>query len=125
MNDYVFYAAQLRFAASKTERNDDDLDAMMNTLEDIASQIERDGAFRLEAENLRVGARGLAGIAGFLQQHILPEVIAAKNKIGEQQVRWTIDTSMSLMATIMTHAEMTHDQDGLELTLPSPPCDVC
>ena len=124
MNDYAFYVAQLRFAASKTQRTDEDSAHMMSVLDDIARQIEARGAFRIEAEDIRVGARGLAGVAGFLQQHILPEVVAAENKIGEQQVRWTIDTSMALMATMMTHAELTNDQESLEQTLPVPPNDL-
>jgi len=121
MNAYNFFTAQLRFAASKTERSDVDIDAMMQLLNAIADQIDAHGSFHVEAKNMRTSARALAGVAGFLQQHILPEVIAAKNNVGEQQVRWTIDTAMSVMAMMMTHAEMTHDQDDLDVTLPSPP----
>jgi len=121
MNDYQFFTAQLRFAASKTERSDDDIDQMMKVLLSIADQIDDTESFHIDVQNIRIGARALAGVAGFLQQHILPEVVAAKNKLGEQYVRWTIDTAMSLMTTMMTHAEMMHDQDGLNLTLPSPP----
>lgn len=121
MNAYHFFTAQLRFASSKTERTNDDVHHMMNLLADVADQIDKDESFHVEAKKLRTCARALAGVAGFLQQHILPEVILAKNNLGEKQVRWTIDTSMSLMATMMSHAEMTNDQDDLELTLPSPP----
>lgn len=124
MNDYDFFTAQLRFAATKTERNSDDIDQMMKVLLSIATQIDADSSFHVEAANLRVGARALAGIAGFLQQHILPETVCAKNKIAEQQVRWTIDTAMSLMAMMTTHAEMTHDKAGLKLDLPTPPTRV-
>lgn len=124
MSDYTFFTAQLRFAASKTERTNADVDHMMNVLSSIADQIDADEKFHVEAADLRIGARALAGVAGFLQQHILPEVVAAQNSLGETQVRWTIDTSMSLMATMMTHAEMTNDEEGLELTLPAPPTAV-
>ena len=121
MSQYDFFTAQLRFAVSKTERTTTDIDAMMDVLSDIADQIDAHESFNADAQNMRIGARALAGVAGFLQQHILPEVIAAKNNLGEQQVRWTIETSMALMATMMTHAEMTHDQEPLKLTLPDAP----
>jgi len=121
MRQYGFFTAQLRFAASKTERATADIDVMMDVLSDIADQIDAHESFTVDAKNMRIGARALAGVAGFLQQHILPEVIAAKNNLGERQVRWTIETSMALMATMITHAEMTHDQEALELTLPDAP----
>jgi len=121
MSQYDFFTAQLRFAASKTDRVNTDIDVMMDVLSDIADQIDAQESFNVDAQNMRIGARALAGVAGFLQQHILPEVVAAKNNLGEQHVRWTIETSMALMATMMTHAEMTHDQEPLKLTLPEPP----
>ena len=121
MNPYAFYAAQLRFAASKTERSDDEISDMMDQLHLIADQIDDGEKFEVKAAGMRAAARALAGVAGFLQKQILPEVVAAGNAIGEAQVRWTIDTSMSLMATMMTHAEMTNDQEDLELTLPDAP----
>ncbi|MEG3618877.1 hypothetical protein V5T82_10465 [Magnetovibrio sp. PR-2] len=121
MNPYAFYAAQLRFAASKTERSDADISHMMDQLQTIADQIDEGASFKVKAASLRAAARALAGVSGFLQKQILPEVIAAGNATGEAQVRWTIDTSMSLMATMMTHAEMTNDQEDLELTLPDAP----
>ncbi len=121
MNSYAFFSAQLRFAASKTERSTPELEEMMDQLVVIADQVDEAPKFKVEARYMRSAARALAGVAGFLQQQILPEVIAAENAVGEAQVRWTIDTSMSLMATMMTHAEMTNDRDDLELTLPEAP----
>ena len=121
MSEYDFFTAQLRFAAARTDRTIADIDEKMNVLCNIADQIDADKNFTIDAQNMRIGARALAGVAGFLQQHILPEVIAAKNNFGERQVRWTIETSMALMATMMTHAEMTHDQEVLKLTLPDAP----
>ncbi|OEJ65685.1 hypothetical protein [Magnetovibrio blakemorei] len=121
MNAYSFFTAQLRFVAAKTHRENDDIDQMMNVLHSIADQIDEGETFQLEANRIRLGARALAGVAGFLQQHILPEVISQKNMNGEKQIRWTIDTSMSLMAKMMTHAEMTHDKEPLKLTLDAPP----
>ncbi|HEY9079612.1 hypothetical protein [Magnetovibrio sp.] len=121
MSQYDFFTAQLRFAATKTERVSSEIDDMMQVLTSIAKQIDDREMFVVDARNVRLGARALAGVAGFLQQHILPEVVAAKNNVGERQVRWTIETAMSLMATMMTHAEMTHDKDPIELTLPDVP----
>ncbi|MCW8914991.1 MAG: hypothetical protein OQK24_03955 [Magnetovibrio sp.] len=121
MNSYGFFSAQLRFVASKTERSTPELEEMMDQLAIIANQVDEAPKFKIEACFMRSAARALAGVAGFLQQQILPEVIAAENAVGELQVRWTIDISMSLMSTMMTHAEMTNDQDDLELTLPEAP----
>ena len=121
MSQYDFFTAQLRFAATKTERVSSEIDDMMQVLSSIADQIDDREMVVVDARNVRLGARALAGVAGFLQQRILPEVVAAKNNVGERQVRWTIETAMSLMATMMTHAEMTHDRDPIELTLPDVP----
>jgi membrane-bound lytic murein transglycosylase MltF len=70
---------------------------------------------------LRLTARALAGVAGFLQQHILPEVSAAKHLVGEVQTRWAIDTSMSLMANLLAHADMAKDSEEYTVMLPKPP----
>ncbi len=120
MNHFHFFTAQLRFVAAKTPRENANIDQMMRVLFMIADQIDEGGTFRVDANRVRCGARALAGVAGFLQQHILPEVILQKNIGGEKQVRWTIDTSMSLMAKMTAHAEMTHDKDPIELTLSAP-----
>ena len=121
MSQYNFFTAQLRFAVSKTERTTAVIDEQMNVLSSIADDVDRCGRFSVDANHVRIGARALAGVAGFLQQHILPEVIAARNIIGEKQVRWTIDTCMSLMAAMMVHAETTSDQEAIELALPDAP----
>lgn len=119
MTDYSFFIAQLRFVATRTERESQDVARMMDALEHIADEIERSECdFFVAPEDLRITARALAGVAGFMQQHILPEVVAAKNDLGESQVRWTIETCMSSMADLMTHAELTHDAEGLTVSLP-------
>lgn len=94
---------------------------MVDELNQLADQIEKSGAFQVASDRLRVAGRGLAGLAGFLQDRILPEVVAAQNEPGERQVRWVIDTSMSLMATMMTRAETDVSGDPLMLELPPPP----
>ena len=65
MNDYEFFTAQLRFAASKTDRTTDDIDQMMQQLASIAQQIDRDNSFHVEAKDMRIGARALAGLLVF------------------------------------------------------------
>lgn len=123
MADYAFYAAQLRFIARTTDRSQSDVAAMMGDLDRVAEAVAQDGSgvFTVPAERLRTTARALAGVAGFLQQHILPEAVQAGNRVGETQVRWVIDTSMEVMATLMTHAELTADGEARTVTLPPPP----
>jgi hypothetical protein len=118
MTDYNFYAGYLRFAADKTERETPEIEAMMAELVRLAEILEHESRFKVEASKLRITARALAGVAGFLQQHILPEVVAAGNETGEAQTRWVIDTSMSIMANLMAHAETTNDSENYEVVLP-------
>ena len=84
----------------------------------IADEIERMGQFSIEYDQIKFTGRALAGVAGFLQQHILPEVVAAKNSLGESQVRWVIDTSMSMLATLTIHAETMGNNEPCRVTLP-------
>ena len=119
MTNYKFFVAQLRFVANRTERESGDVACKVDALLVIADEV--DGGNRkifIAAKNLRNTSRALAGVAGFLQQHILPEVIADANVTGEKQIRWTIETCMALMAKLMTHAELTKDAEGLYVTLP-------
>lgn len=119
MTDYKFFTAQLRFVAKKTERESNDIVCMMEKLLSIADHIDAENkTFFVGAKDLQITARALAGVAGFLQQHILPEVTAAGNAKGETQVRWTIDTCMAVMAQLMSHAELTKDSQDLTVTLP-------
>ena len=121
MGDYNFYAGYLRFAADKTDRDTSEIEAMMAELNRIAKILDQESGFTVEADKLRLTARALAGVAGFLQQHILPEVIEAQNEAGEVQIRWVIDTSMSLMANLMAHAETTKDSESYQVKLPDAP----
>ena len=120
MMNYDFFTAQMRFIVQKTERQSDEVALMMDALEDVIAQLEAgDGAsFRIEAQALRPTARALAGVAGFMQQRILPEATAAGNTSGEEQIRWTIDSCMSMMANLMTQAELDKDEKGLDVVLP-------
>ena len=121
MSDYNFYACYLRFAVNKTERDTPEIEAMMAELATIAELLEKESGFTVAADKLRLTARALAGVAGFLQQHILPEAIEVKNAQGETQIRWVIDTSMSVMANLMAHAEVTNDGESYPVELPDAP----
>jgi hypothetical protein len=121
MTDYEFFVAHLRFVAGKMDRSTPEIAAMAAGLTQVADDIEETGRLTVAGDQLRVTARGLAGLAGFLQDRILPEAVAARNKAGERQVRWVIDTSMALMATLMTRAETEASLEPVTLDLPPPP----
>ena len=121
MGDYNFYAGYLRFVATKTESETPEMKEMMLELGRIANILEKESGFVVAENKLRLTARALAGVAGFLQQHILPEVTAAKHIVGEVQTRWVIDTSMSLMANLLAHADMAKDSKKYTVVLPKPP----
>lgn len=124
MADYAFYAAQLRFIARTTDRSQAEVAAMMDDLERVAGAVEAGPTYTVPADRLRTTARALAGVSGFLQQHILPETVAAENRVGEAQVRWVIDTSMEAMSMLMAHAELTADGADRTIDLPPPPGPV-
>ena len=119
---YDFYLRHLRFMARTTAHGDPAVVAMMDRLRLVADGLAANGdRYVVEGRHLRLTARALAGLAGFLQQQILPEVVAAGNPVGERQVRWVIDTSMETMAALMIHAETTADRDDYTVVLPPPP----
>jgi len=121
MGEYGFFAAQLRFVAARTTSEAPELKAMMAELGAMADCVETTGQISVTADKLRLAGRALAGVAGFLQQHILPEAVAAGNARGEAQIRWVIDTSMEFMAKLTVHAEQSQDGGDLTLDLPPPP----
>jgi len=124
MSEYGFFVAHLRFVAARTERDNPDVTAMVDQLQRISDAIENTGGFAVPVDKLDTAGRALAGLAGFLQQQILPEVMAAGNTTGERQVRWVIDTSMTLMSSLLARAESTEDHDPSEsmvFKLPPPP----
>lgn len=118
---YGFYVAHLRFVARTTDRVTPQVAAMMDALTDIADQVAQGYSYTVPAGHLRVAARALAGVAGFLHQHILPEVVAAENATGEAQVRWVIESSMEAVAALTVHAELTDDGEDYRIILPPPP----
>jgi hypothetical protein len=123
VTDYAFYCAQLRYFARTTDRISPEIGGMMDLLADIATQIEKDGTYTIVPPHHRLAARALAGVAGLLQTHVLPEVVAARNAKGESQVRWTIDRSMEAMTALMAHADGGAENQPKTITLPAPPPD--
>jgi hypothetical protein len=119
--DYKFYAAQLRFVASRTEAETPEIKTMMRALDVFADKVEAGEVFEVPGKMTQITGRALAGVGGFLQQHILPEVVAAKNKTAERQVRWVIDTSMELTAILTVHAETVGENKSRPIILPPPP----
>jgi len=108
---YGFYVACLRFMARRTEAETSDVAEMMQDLENAANSIESHGVLIIENAQLRSTARALAGVAGILQKHILPESVAAGDVVREARVRWMIDTSMSLVANVTVRAESITEDD--------------
>lgn len=134
VSDYAFYSAQLRFFARTTQRIDADVGAMMDLLASIADAIEQGPvqkgpsgssstqvSYTIAPGDHRRAARALAGVAGLLQTHILPEVVAAGNAVGEAQVRWTIDRSMEAMTQLLAHADGGAEDRAKTIHLPPPP----
>jgi len=123
MADYDFYAAILRFVATTATRSDPRVTAMMECLEQAADYIDADGYFRVELDQRELYARALAGVAAFLQERILPETIADKNKEGELQIRWSVDTSLDGLNQILK-AQAEGNQATIAINFPPPPPSV-
>ena len=121
MSNYNFYAGYLRFVAQNTTADTPEIRDMMAELGYIANILEQEVTFTVEQNKLHITARAFAGVAGFLQQHILPEIIDAKNISGEREVRWVIDASMTIMSNLMVHAELADNSDGFLVELPKSP----
>jgi len=121
MSIYNFYAGYLRFVAENTTPDSLEIQDMMAELNYIAKILENNTMFTVEKNKLLMTSRALAGVAGFLQQQILPEIIEAGNTSGEIQIRWVINTSMNIMSNLMVHAELKNNCDGFVAVLPEPP----
>lgn len=118
---YAFFAAHLHFVARTTQRVTPQVAAMMDELQRLGDAVATADSFTVPADRLRLAARALAGVAGLLQQQVLPEVVAANNLRGERQVRWVIDTAMESMAALTSHADLTGDGQDKTIALPPPP----
>ncbi|SBV98086.1 conserved hypothetical protein [uncultured Alphaproteobacteria bacterium] len=120
MSDYRFFAACLRFVARRTDAAAPGVAAMMVDLSALAEGIETAGALIVPAERRRSAARALAGVAGMLQQHILPEAVAGGDAAAEGRVRWMIDAAMAGVAELTVHAETVAAAE-FRAPLPPPP----
>lgn len=120
MSDYRFFAACLRFVARRTDAATPGMAAMMADLDGLADHVEAEGALIVPQARLSGAARALAGVAGMLQQQILPETVAAGNASGERRVRWMIDAAMAGVAALAAHAEAPGASD-FHSALPPPP----
>lgn len=125
MSDYRFFAAMLRFVAAKTETAeqsaaDPRTAAMMAALRAIAAAAEAGTAVEVAGDRLDLTARALAGFAGFLQKSILPEAVAHGNLSGKRQVRWSVDTAMEVVSTLLARAAL-QDGTAVRIDLPAPP----
>ncbi|MFL2781210.1 MAG: hypothetical protein ACJZ9G_03170 [Rhodospirillales bacterium] len=121
MANYKFYINYLRFIAKKLDDGGPEFKNITSELNKLADKLDQKEDLLVEANNVRIMARALAGFSGFLQEHILPEVIAANNQYSEKELRWVIDTSMELMAKLISHAEITNNSENYIIKLPNPP----
>ena len=127
MSNYDFFAGYLKYIGSTTERETPEIDEMMDELLRAADQLKQFSKIEVPHDRLEIAARAMAGVAGFLQKQILPEVIAAGNEKGEVQVRWVIDTAMELMGLLLSRHELfkskqdTNHDKVYVLPLPSAP----
>ena len=74
----------------------------------------------MPGDGLELTARALAGFAGFLQQSILPEAVAHANSSGERQIRWSVDTAMEVVSTLLARAAL-QEGKAVHIDLPAPP----
>ena len=123
MGEYGFFVAYLRFVVAKTATSSPEIAAMFTELDRIADALEAGYEIKISFDKLNIVARGMAGVAGFLQEQILPEAVTAGNKAGERQIRWVIDTSMRLMTKLASRAELGGNDEPFVLSLPAAPSD--
>lgn len=118
---HTFYTGLLRFIANRTDTAADPrASTMMAVLLEAAVAIERDGAVTIAAARLEDAARAFAGVAGVLQQQVLPAAIGDGNATGERQIRWAVDASMELVRQLLAAAADLPRKDA-RVTLPAPP----
>ncbi len=119
--DYGFYVACLRFMERRTEAVTPEIVAMMRDIAEIADGVETAGEIVARFERSRPAARAMAGVAGFLQRHILPEAVALGDAASERRIRWMIDASMEAMTALTLHAETATQGTECRVSLPPPP----
>ena len=87
MGEYGFFVAHLRFIAAKTDTSEPEIAMMVAELGRIADAVEACREITVPFERLRIAARGLAGVAGFLQEQILLTQQALVVAQSEQELR--------------------------------------
>jgi folylpolyglutamate synthase/dihydropteroate synthase len=107
---YSGFAAMIRFVVSKTTPTDKAMGQMLDLLRSVSVDIETTGKFDVSRVNAEPAARGLAGIAKFLQEHILPEALHVQDEDAIEQVKYAIEGSLALSAEILKQ----YNDPGLE-----------
>jgi hypothetical protein len=120
MAHYQFFANFLNFVADRTDSQDVMVATQMADLRRIGEVVCDIDGFDVAASDQQRVSRALAGVAGFLQQHILPEAVAHGNSVAEKQIRWVIDTSMVASTALMAHTETSGGND-FHFEMPPPP----
>ena len=127
MSNYDFFAGFLKYVGDTTQRETAEISEMMDELLRASDELKQTGQITVPADRLHIAARAMAGMAGFLQKQILPEVLAAENEKGQVQVRWVIDAAMAAMGHLLGHAELiknkttSSDVRDYVVPLPAPP----
>jgi len=103
--NYKFYAGFLRFVATKTEKNDVTVTAMMAELSQAADQLETGSNFTLLASRGQAASRAFAGVAQFLQHRILPEAKAHGNENALSQIEWAVAASLQIGRAIILYLD--------------------
>jgi hypothetical protein len=103
--DYKFYAGFLRFVASKTDKSDVKVNAMMAELSQAAEQLDTGSRFTILASRAQSASRSFAGVAQFLQHRILPEAQAHGNEFALKQIEWAIAASLQVGRAMILHLD--------------------
>ncbi len=103
--DYKFYAGFLRFVASKTDKSDVKVNAMMAELTHAADQLDSGSRITLIASRAQAASRSFAGVAQFLQHRILPEAQAHGNEFAIKQIEWAIAASLQVGRAVILHLD--------------------
>lgn len=98
MPDYRFYTDLLRFIAAKAGAEAERLTPMADEFDATGGEIT------VAPMDFAPAARAFAGVAGFLQQQILPETVAHGHVEVEKRVRWSVDASMDCVRVLLAHA---------------------
>jgi len=122
---YNFYAAFLDFVATKTDKSDVSVHAMMAELQTAAIQLRETETITLLASRAQLASRGFAGVAQFLQHRILPEAQAHGNENALWQIQWAIAASLQIgRALILKLDDLEPDALATsEVMLDMPPLD--